>query len=219
MNKNTRSASPDLDRFAQRITELRQALQSRSLDRLILDTGATFISTNANQGEFHLPLWSRPVRITYPAFIAYPIAGEEPLPSFLQAMLLYYFNTADGTPPSEQWISFADLPDGRFYNQAFQSYTGAELVRRFKDNPAAFEQAALRLGGIRGALGDASFVFQALPRVALLVVIWQGDEDFPCSFQVLFDNTASHYLPTDGYAILGSTITHRLIADQPNKPS
>jgi len=45
----------------------------------------------------------------------------------------------------------------------------------------------------------------------LLAVYWQGDEDFPSTCQVLFDASASHYLPTDAYAILGSTLTRRLI--------
>jgi hypothetical protein len=41
-------------------------------------------------------------------------------------------------------------------------------------------------------------------------VYWQGDEDFDASCQVLFDASARHYLPTDAYAILGSTLTRML---------
>jgi hypothetical protein len=59
--------------------------------------------------------------------------------------------------------------------------------------------------------GDVSFKYQALPLVPLLVVAWLGDEDFPPNYQVLFDTNASHHLPTDAYAILGSTLTKRLI--------
>jgi hypothetical protein len=158
-----------------------------------------------------LSFWGRPVRIAYPEWIAYPEGGEQPLSAFDQALLLYYLTTADGEPLNQGWISFSDLPDGRFYNQAFQGYTGKELALAFRDDRAAFEEAAQTLGGVRYSLGDAAYAFQALPRVPILAVYWLGDEDFPSSCQVLFDAAASHYLPTDAYAILGSTLTRRLI--------
>ena len=126
-------------------------------------------------------------------------------------MLLYYFDTADGTPIAGKWISFSELPDGNFYNQAFQGYTGRQLSLMYGNNQDSFKKSAKALNGHRFSLADSSYKFEALPRVSLLVVFWLGDEDFPSSFQVLFDASASHYLPTDAYAILGSTITGRLI--------
>ena len=85
--------------------------------------------------------------------------------------------------------------------------------------PASFEFAAHNLAGVRQfGLGDLAYTFQALPRVSLLLVFWKGDEDFPASFQVLFDASASHYLPTDAYAILGSTLTRRLIKSAKETP-
>jgi hypothetical protein len=166
----------------------------------------------AGQGEFRLLLWDRPVAMTFPELIArYEEAGEA-VSVMNQALLLYYFNTADGAPLSGQWMSFSELPDGRFYNQAFQGYTGGQLARTFQNDQQSFEHAAQEANGSQRAFGAVSYAFQALPRVPILVVYWQGDEDFPASFQVLFDASASHYLPTDAYAILGSTITRRLIA-------
>lgn len=132
-----------------------------------------------------------------------------------QALLMYYLTTADGAPLTGNWISFSELQDGRFYIQAFQGYTGQELARAFEDDRFAFEQAAQALGGTPFPLGDAAYAFQALPKTPLLAVYWQGDEDFPASCQVLFDSAANHYLPTDAYAILGSTLTRRLIRHKP----
>jgi len=132
-----------------------------------------------------------------------------------QAFLLYYLSTADGAPLTGKWISFSELQDGRFYIQAFQGYTGQELVRAFDDDRFAFEQAAQALGGISHPLGDAAYIFQALPNAPLLAVYWQGDEDFPASCQILFDAAANHYLPTDAYAILGSFLTRMLIRSKP----
>lgn len=162
-------------------------------------------------GVLRLPLWGVDVAVTIPDFVVCdPQTGQE-LPVAGQALLLYYFHTCDGAPETGRWVSFAELPDGRFYNRAFQGYTGHELAKAFQSEAAAFVRAAESLGGQRQALGDAAFSFRALPRVTLLVVFWQGDEEFPASFQILFDAAVSHHLPTDVCAILGSMLTRKLI--------
>jgi hypothetical protein len=158
-----------------------------------------------------LRLWAEELIIDYPNFSARASLSGLVFIPINQALLLYYFTTADGIPLGNKWISFSELPNGQFYNQAFQGYTGAELSRYFENDQARFERAGHTLGGMRLSHGDISFTFQVLPRVPLMVTHWQGDEDFPASFQVLFDSSASHYLPTDAYAILGSAITRKLI--------
>ena len=106
--------------------------------------------------------------------------------------------------------------DGRIIlasdGEVYDAVTGQELARAFGADRAAFERTAASLDGRPYPLGDAAFIFRALPFVSLLVTYWQGDEDFPSSCQILFDSSASHYLPTDACAILGSTLTRRLIA-------
>lgn len=76
----------------------------------------------------------------------------------------------------------------------------------------AFARAARALGGAPLALGDAAYAFAVLPQVSVAVVVWQGDDEFPASYRVLFDAAASHQLPTDACAIVGSTLTRRLVA-------
>jgi hypothetical protein len=45
-----------------------------------------------------------------------------------------------------------------------------------------------------------------------MLTYWLGDEDFPSSCKVLFDESASHYLPIDACAILGGMLTRKIIA-------
>jgi hypothetical protein len=60
-------------------------------------------------------------------------------------------------------------------------------------------------------IGDAGYAFTVLPRVHLGLVYWEGDEEFPSQAQVLFEDTAAHYLPTDGLAILGSQLVDKVL--------
>jgi Domain of unknown function (DUF3786) len=206
-------SGPNPDSILQKTNELRTLLSERDPADLALRTGSFFQRAEPMSGFFQLEVWSRPIVLSFPTFQACDAKSMQPISPFTQALILYYFTTADGTPLSGKWIAFSELPDGRFYNQAFQGYTGGELTRHFKSNTQAFLVQAEKAGGILlpQAPGDAAFHFQALPRMPLQVVFWQGDEDFPSSYQVLFDASAANYLPTDGCAILGSTLTGMLM--------
>ena len=45
----------------------------------------------------------------------------------------------------------------------------------------------------------------------MAVVIYEGDEEFSASANVLFDAAASNYLPTEDLAVLGGVLASRLI--------
>lgn len=197
--------------LAQRVAEIGVELRGRDTAVLSYNTGAIYTETGPDQGEFRLPFWGREVVLTWPDFVGRDAQSGEVLPVFSMAVLAYYFLLADGSPLTGKWISFTELPDGQFYTQAFQGYTGQELVKTFGNDMDAFTRAAKQLGGQPEPLGDAAFSFRVLPKVSLLVVGWEGDEDFPPSYRVLFDTAVSHHLSTDACAILGSTLTRRLI--------
>jgi len=176
------------------------------------NSGAKFVVSSQNIGEISLPYWGKAVSIPLPGFQAYYTDSGNTLPQIELLLLLYYLNYADRTPETGEWISFSALPDAKFYDQAFQGYTGNVLAQEFQNELHSFEEAAKKLGGEPQSYGDSSFKFRVLPRVPTLVVFWQGDEDFGPSFKILFEGCAKHYLPTDGYAIIGSTLTRRLVS-------
>ena len=132
--------------------------------------------------------------------------------SFFQALLLTYLLTADGAPTAGRWMSFRELPDGGFYHQAFQGYTGDRLVKKWQLDLEGFATACRSLGGSPVDLGSAGFSLEVLPQVKLAVVYWLGDEDFPSKASMLFDANAHFYMVIDGLAILGSRLVDRILA-------
>ncbi len=196
-----------------RADEMRLELRQREPFDLAHRTGAIYTPTDDSQleGEFKLAFWNREVVVRFPDFAALEADSGQGLNTFDQTMLLYYFNLSDGTPQAGKWIAFTELPDGNFYTQAYKGYTGVELTRAFGNDDEAFTRAAESLGGRREFFGNISFSYQVLPRLAMMVACWLGDEDFPASYNVLFDAAAGHHLTTDALAILGSTLTKKLI--------
>lgn len=163
-------------------------------------------------GSLHLTYWEQPVFVPWPELEAYHSADGSNCPTFDTAMLLYYFSSADGAGMADSWIGFRELPNGGFYHRAFQGYSGDQLALTFGDDPAAFNLAARALNGWPlPAISPHAFAFLPLPRIRLAAVLWPGDDEFPAKASVLFDGAASHYMTTDGLALLGAGLVRRLI--------
>ncbi len=188
-----------------RIEEARKALSQVDPPDLARRGGLSF-----QEGQLALSLFGKRYVIRIPAFVAADPAKDEDCPEELQILLLDYLKNGGGTQPRGHWIGFRELPDGGFYWRAFQGYSGDQLVRDLAGDTAAFRRAAETLGGETLEIGDAAYSFRALPQLPMAVVWWAGDEEFPAKASVLFDETASHYLPTDGLAILGRMLCRKL---------
>jgi len=161
--------------------------------------------------SLELRLWDTLYRVGWTEIRAVEASSGQPCETDVEAALLYYLRTANGAPLMGRWIGFRELPEGSFYSRAFQGYTGDLLARHFGDDIQLCRQVAKRAGGSALALSDAGYSFLALPRVPLAMVYWLGEESIPTKAQVLFDQSASHYLPTDVLAVLGAQLVRRII--------
>jgi len=195
------------DRLAPVVEEARAALRTLKPGKLMLRSGCW----QDGDGNFRLTFFWQEYVVSADDFTVRRADTGDEVSSFTQSLILTYLVTADGTTPSSRWIGFRELPDGMFYVRAFQGYTGDRLVRELQGGVAAFRAAAGRLGGEPLEIGDAGYAFTVLPRVHLALVYWEGDEEFPAQARVLFEDTAAHYMPTDGLAILGSQLVGRVL--------
>jgi len=165
------------------------------------------------------PYFGRPHLVTHPAGEAFVQATGKPAHVTIAIVLMHYLLKADGMPPADRWLAFRQLPDGLFYAQAFADHAEGLLAQRYGSDVAGFRRAAAALGGTTldaapgGGLAppDAFFRFQALPRLAVAVQLWEGDEEFPGRVSVLFDAHAGHYLPTEDLSGIGDWLAHKLV--------
>jgi hypothetical protein len=198
-------ASWEVSMLAQ-LDPLRTSLRLEPPSRVARRCGAE----NRESG-LQLAYWGDDVSVAWPDMLPLRPDGTE-LSTFDSAMVLYYLSRADGLAPTGKWIGFRELPEGAFYHQAFQSYSGDRICRGFEADPEALRRCAGAIGGWPVSdLGDQAFAFQPLPLIRLAAVLWLGDDEVPSRAAVLFDEAASHHHPTDGLALLGSGLTRRLL--------
>jgi hypothetical protein len=169
-------------------------------------------SVHEPDGALRLSFFRQEFLVLPPDYEVRQVGTDQAPSSFTQALLLTYMVTADGAVPSDRWTAFRDLPGGMFYAQAFRGYAENRLVRELgKEGLEAFLRGAQRLGGGAIEVGGNGYAFQVLPRIQLAAVYWPGDEDLTAQASILFEDTATHYMPTDGLAILGSHLTGAII--------
>ncbi|NIM07299.1 MAG: DUF3786 domain-containing protein [Armatimonadetes bacterium] len=114
-----------------------------------------------------------------------------------QIVILNYLACADGRPLSDEWVPWNVFAVGNMTLSRDRPGYLPPLTEYFGNNLAAFKNACEKLDGRPADFGDAAYIFNAFPRIPLLVVYSAGDEEIPAASAVLFDRSASGYLPAE----------------------
>ena len=137
--------------------------------------------------------------------------SQEEVPLRDKILILHYLTQAKGTPISNKTIAYKELPEGASYFPTFSKRAIQPLVTHFGKEPHQLLDVARILGGHKADFGDVSVTINAFSRVPITLVLWRGDEEFPCDGNIMFDSTISDYLPTEDINVLCETIAWRLV--------
>ena len=129
---------------------------------------------------------------------------------YVLSVILRHYASAKTTSKIGKLIKFKDLPGGLAYEQAFLKRAVQPVAQVFGSNPLALLNAARFLKGKSLNHGDASVEIPALEGIQITYILWAAGE-FASSASVLFNESASEYLPTEDLAVLGELTTARLI--------
>jgi hypothetical protein len=145
-----------------------------------------------------------------PVFPTAPPLHRSIAPIWDAILVLHYLGSDGPLPPRDEPIAFGDLPEGKFYDPAFQGRCRVPLERRFGPAPEKLLAAAKKLGGRAWDRGDVSVVIPAFPRVDVYLVFYRGDIEFPPSATVLFSSDVAAFLSAEDIAVLGGAVVGRL---------
>ena len=148
--------------------------------------------------EFYVNLLGREIAISHPDYAIRALDGgaQPPLPT--QTFLLRYLLESKKVAWKGEWKTFREMPWGEMY---IQPYTGRVLTRAaytFGFRLAAFRAAAEKMGALPVKHGDAGFEFPLIGDFKMRFLVWEGDDEFPPSTQVLYsDNFAEGFAAED----------------------
>ncbi len=144
---------------------------------------------------FDLTLLGAPYRVRWPE---YALQARTPASLPAQTFLLRYLLEGRAVPSTGQWKTFREMPWGEMY---IRPYTGRCLNRAafaFGTKLPRFIAACRRMGAVELPNADAAFQLPFLGPYAMRILIWQGDDEFAPSAQLLYsDNFAQGFAAED----------------------
>lgn len=186
-----------------------EKLMRLPLDRIIQRSGLEKSENDAISVSF----LNRIYQITYPGFefVDASEANKE-VPVQEQVLILHYLMADNTRKPTGKWIAYREISGASFYFSAFVKRAIDPLKKTFGQNIFGLAQAARQLNGEAIKSGDGGFEFHVFPKVALQLILWAGDDEFPPEANILFDETIGDFLSPEDVAWLAGMVVYRLIA-------
>ena len=148
--------------------------------------------------EFYVNLLGREFAISHPNYAIRAVDEGKLPPLSTQTFLLRWLLEGKAVTWTGEWKTFREMPWGEMY---IKPYTGRVLTRAaftFGTRVAAFKAAAEKMGAQAVAHGDAGYEFTLTGSYRMRILVWEGDDEFPPSAQVLYsDNFAAGFAAED----------------------
>jgi hypothetical protein len=204
-----------IDDYQQALALVRKDLSEENPEQIADCSGAEFHQSSEGESSFLLHFLKKEIRISWPDLVVSPRQPDEDLSIQQQVLLLHYMlgaGSAGGSRIAGEWVAFQDIPDGRFYLDAFLKRAKVPLVGAFGARPEKLiEVAAQAYGAVPFDHGDCSVLVKALPLIDVALILWKGDDEFPPEGNVLFDKSISKILSAEDVAWLAGMIVYPLI--------
>lgn len=206
---------PRIDDYKQALKLASDRLSDKNPEFVASLSGAVIGRDKGGRTRLVLNALNQEVSITWPDFNFGAEKAEAEIPIQEQVLYLHYLCGAwssSGPRARGEWISFQEIPDGRFYMDAFQRRAKNPMVMTFGEKPELFLKAATELyGAVPFNQGDVSVVVRALPLVPISLILWKGDEEFSPEGNILFDKSIIGILSAEDIAWLSGMVVYPMI--------
>jgi hypothetical protein len=156
------------------------------------------------EGKATIPFFGKPYTVSGDGI--YGPGGKKPHLSASVILCKYLLMCPEYEPGEADWVSFKDFNDAAPLIHAFGTTVTDPISKMFSGRPSALERASKKIGGYPPAESfsyDVSIKFDVLPKVPLLLLFNDKDEEFPAQCSVLFERRIEKYLDMECVAMVG----------------
>jgi hypothetical protein len=155
--------------------------------------------------EATIPFYGIPYRVSGMAVMDQE--GKRPIHAVSVILFKYLLLCPEqALPAAGEWVTYHSFPDTAPYAQGFRNTAEQPISKAFTGKLDALKRACMVLGGKPGEAPfscDLAIGFPVLPKLNLLMVFNDQDEEFPADCSILFEEHAAAYLDTECLAMLG----------------
>lgn len=136
----------------------------------------------------------------------------EPYNKWISILLLHYIRNKGRGEFTGQWIAFSELKGGLVKSSTFQRDCEEPLRELFDSLGEKIDLYLERLGArpAPGFPAEKAWMIDLLPKVRALILYSKGDEEFPLSLKIVFDEITGNFLDVESIVFLFEGFVHTL---------
>lgn len=136
----------------------------------------------------------------------------EPVPVTDRLTIMHHLHYFQETArESTKRVPFREVREAAVFEHAYRKSAVEPLRNAFSGCPEKLLESGIAMGGKQEKYGDVSVTLQAFPKISLTYIFWDGDEEFPASANILFDDQIAKWTHPESVPTLAQKGSERLI--------
>ena len=160
--------------------------------------------------QFHIRLMGYRYLVDFPEFAVHK-EDEDEEGAFLlldmvpaKIIVLRFLLSEKKKKSSGKYLTYREVPWGEVYFRQFEGRCLMRLKFGFGFKLDKFAEGMEKLPGVKKlSLGDVSYEFEFINGLHVRFILWAGDEEFPPSSQILFEDNFPYAYQAEDLAVVG----------------
>lgn len=160
--------------------------------------------------RFHIRLMGFRYLVDFPEFAVHK-EDENEEGAFLlldmvpaKIIVLRFLISAQVVKSSGKYLTYREVPWGEVYFRQFEGRCLMRLKFGFGFKLDKFAEGMGKIPGVKKlSLGDVSYEFEFINGLHVRFILWAGDEEFPPSSQILFEDNFPYAYQAEDLAVVG----------------
>jgi len=165
---------------------------------------AATLGVKVDGGDVIVPLFGKSYRVSAQSIT--DSSGQKPHLAICVILCKYLLMCPMIQPLGGNWMAYKDFKDAAPLIQAFSNTVTRPLAETFAGRVAELESSGKKMGGYTPGEEfpyDLCLQFDALPKVPLLLLFNDQDDEFPAQCGVLFEKRTEKFLDMECLAMVG----------------
>jgi hypothetical protein len=171
------------------------------------------LSFDKNASAFSLRIMGKEHQALYPEFVLLDPAGKTVDSPYEKILFIHYLCEGKYFPSQGKRLAYNEIPWGNVYYRNFEGRCLKRCARTFGKDIKDFKRLMENNAGLGAeplSTGDAGYRFEFINGLFISLMIWAGDDEFPPSAQMLFDDNFVFAFTAEDLAAVGEVVIERL---------
>lgn len=166
----------------------------------------TGVRYDPDAGVFELTFLAAKLEISWPEANFRFADKVRELTEYTSILLIRYLLESHSSESMGQFLAYPEMPWGDVYYQQFKGRCILRLAFGFGFDLERFSRASTALGGMPIPMGDRAFEIPFLENLRMRLILWEGDEEFQPSAQILFSDNFPMAFSAEDMAVVGDVL-------------